>query len=226
MLTGDLRELLTILPVLLLSVVVHEVAHGVAAERAGDPTARMLGRITLNPVPHIDPIGSLLVPLLLVLSHSSIFFAWAKPVPVNPYNFRRPKRDDIVVSLAGPLSNLALALGFCLLLLGTVLVVSTRGGISNWSGSLIQLFRYGIWINLILAFFNLIPIPPLDGSHILGNLLPYEAARRYERLRPYGFILLLGLMWFGALSVLLRPASWLFAALLQGIAALAGLAVG
>ena len=105
-----MEQWLIVVPVLLFSVVVHECAHGIAAERVGDPTARMLGRITLNPVPHIDPVGSILVPVLLLLTNSSIFFAWAKPVPVNPRNFHQPRRDDIVVSIAGPISNILLAL--------------------------------------------------------------------------------------------------------------------
>ena len=210
-----MEQWLVVLPVLLLSVVVHECAHGVAAEWAGDPTARMLGRITLNPVPHIDPVGSILVPVLLIVTHSTFFFAWAKPVPVNPLNFRKMRRDDIIVSVAGPVSNLLLALIFTLGLLVVVLLLPHGGGLDFWQGSYFQLFKYGIWINLILAFFNLIPIPPLDGSHILGNLLPRDAARSYERLRPYGFIILLAAIYFNLLTIFFLPARMVFTSLMK-----------
>jgi Zn-dependent protease len=202
---------------LLFSVVVHEVAHGLSAEYCGDPTARMLGRITLNPLPHLDPIGSILVPLVLVLTNSHFFFAWAKPVPVNPYNFNRPRRDDILVSVAGPLSNLLLAFGFAVVFVFFLWITPVEGGLSGWQANMIALFRYGIWINLILALFNLIPIPPLDGSHILENLLPPEAARRYAGLRPYGFIILIAAIYFNLFSVLLAPAHWLLTLMLKAV---------
>ncbi|HLA39674.1 MAG TPA: site-2 protease family protein [Candidatus Glassbacteria bacterium] len=209
-----MEQWLIVLPVLLFSVVVHECAHAIAAERAGDATARLLGRITLNPVPHIDPVGSILVPALLLLSHSSVFFAWAKPVPVNPYNFRRPRHDDMVVSFAGPLSNMILALGFTAVL---ALVVLTPFGSRPefWQSPYFNVLHYGIWINLVLAFFNLIPIPPLDGSHILANLLPRQAALRYERIRPYGFLILIAAMYFGLLSVFFLPAKFIFTGLMN-----------
>jgi len=212
-----MQQWLIILPVLLFSVVIHECAHALAAERCGDPTARMLGRITLNPLPHIDPVGSILVPVLLLVSNSSFFFAWAKPVPVNPYNFRSPRRDDIIVSFAGPFSNLLLALGFAFLLLVSILFIQADGNISALEHTYIQVFRYGIWINIILAFFNLIPVPPLDGSHILRNLLPPEAARNYDKIQPYGFIILLGMIYFNLLSVFFLPARWLFAGILKTV---------
>ncbi|HUU30066.1 MAG TPA: site-2 protease family protein [archaeon] len=219
-----MQQWLMVIPILLFSVVVHECAHALAAERAGDPTARMLGRITLNPIPHIDPVGSILVPVLLLLTHSSIFFAWAKPVPVNPYNFKNPRRDDIVVSFAGPLSNLILSLVFAALLLIFILIISPGSGLSLPTKSLIELFRYGIWINIILAFFNLIPIPPLDGSHILRNLLPPAAARKYDKIQPYGFIILLALIYFNLLSVFFVPARLLFSGILKMVLALSSLA--
>ena len=203
------------IPVLLFSVVVHEVAHGVSAERCGDATARLMGRITLNPLPHIDPVGSILVPLMLVVSGSNFFIAWAKPVPVNPYNFRRPRRDDIIVSVAGPVSNLLLALVFTALFIVFLWVVPSQGEFSTWQNHLVQMFRYGIWINLILAMFNLIPIPPLDGSHILQNMLPYEAARQYEKIRPYGFLILVAAIWFNLLTVFFLPARWMLNFLLD-----------
>jgi len=180
--------------VLLFSIIVHEVAHGYVALLNGDPTARMLGRITLNPVPHIDPVGTIILPLLLLLTHSGILFGWAKPVPVNPLNFRNFRWGEFAVSAAGPVSNLALAAIFSVLL---------RLGLEN--PGLTQLAYYGVSINIILALFNLIPIPPLDGSHILVLVLPRELARLYSYLQPVGFFLILILFYTGILGAILMP---------------------
>jgi len=201
-----MERLLLVLPILLFSVVVHECAHGLAAERSGDPTARLLGRITLNPLPHIDPIGSILVPLLLVLTPGGFFIAWAKPVPVNPNNFRNPRRDDIIVSVAGPASNFLLSLAFALVLVVVHWIVPFDSLPPKLAQNLVRLFDYGIFINLLLAFFNLIPVPPLDGSHILENLLPPEAAYSYRKIRPYGFIILLLMIYFRLTIVIYLPA--------------------
>lgn len=179
-------EQLLFIVVLIFSVVVHECAHGIAAERAGDPTARSLGRITLNPVPHIDLIGSIVLPAILIITGAPFLFGWAKPVPVNPSYFRNIRLDEIKVSFAGPLSNLILSIGFLLL---SVLVVSLPG--NGVSGTMLSVARMGIIINLVLAFFNLLPIPPLDGSHILENLLPYRYAQYMSKIRPYGFFILI-----------------------------------
>ncbi len=151
--------------VFLFSVIIHEVAHGYVALRNGDPTAKIMGRLTLNPVPHIDPVGSILLPGLLLLSHAGILFGWARPVPVNPLNYRDYRWGEITVSAAGPLSNLALAVIFAFIL---------RLSLGNIG--LATLAYYGVSINIFLALFNLIPIPPLDGSHILAMLLPPEPA--------------------------------------------------
>jgi len=191
--------------VLLFSIVVHEVAHGYVALQNGDPTARLLGRLTLNPIPHIDPIGSILLPLLLLVTSSPILFGWAKPVPVNPLNFRNYRWGEITVSAAGPLSNLALAVIFSYLLL---LAPANLG--------LMKMALYGVHINIILALFNLIPIPPLDGSHILSILLPRDLARAYAYLEPIGFILILVLFYTGILGMFLMPAYRLIASFLLG----------
>ena len=180
--------------VLLFSIIIHEIAHGYVALLNGDPTARMLGRITLNPVPHIDPVGSILLPLLLLLSHSSFLIGWAKPVPVNPLNFRNYRWGEFAVSAAGPVSNLALAAIFSIVL---------RLGLENPGLTLLAI--YGVSINIILALFNLIPIPPLDGSHILALVLPRELARLYSYLQPVGFILILILFYTGILWHILGP---------------------
>jgi Zn-dependent protease len=180
--------------VLLFSVIVHEVAHGYVALLNGDPTARMLGRLTLNPAPHIDMIGSILVPGLLLLSGSSFLIGWAKPVPVNPLNFRNYRWGEFAVSAAGPLSNLVLAAIFSGVL---------RLGVEN--PGLSQLASYGVMINILLALFNLIPIPPLDGSHILALALPRELARLYGHLQPVGMVIIIILMFTGILWKILLP---------------------
>ncbi len=211
------------LPVLLFSIVMHECAHGYVASRCGDDTAKYAGRMTLNPIPHIDPFGSILLPLLLILTHSPFLIAWAKPVPVNPSNFRSPVRDDIMVSLAGPATNLLLALFF------TFLAISGKVGMRSLpeaspllrqlAQALIFLSHYGILINLYLAIFNLIPIPPLDGSHILRGLLPYHAALEFDRIGRYGFVILVLLVMTPALKFIFFPAHVLAWLLMQVISA-------
>ncbi len=200
-------ELLLIVPVLLFSVVVHEVAHAWQALREGDTTARDLGRITLNPIPHLDPVGSLLVPLLLYFLPGDFLFGWAKPVPVNPRNYRNYRAGDIRVSLAGIVSNLCLVVLFALLLAA----LTALQGVPFFSGDIgVNIFTvatYGIFINLILAYFNLIPIPPLDGSHVLYHLLPPAVGARYREMGRYGVTLLfLTVVVFpGAFTALLSP---------------------
>jgi Zn-dependent protease len=191
--------------VLLFSIIIHEVAHGYVALLNGDPTARMLGRITLNPGPHIDPVGTILLPLILLLSHAGILFGWARPVPVNPLNYRNYRWGEITVSAAGPLSNLALAAMFAFLL---------RLGLGN--AGLMKLASYGVSINIFLALFNLVPIPPLDGSHILAILLPRDLARLYAYLEPVGFILILVLFYTGILWAIIMPFYRAIAVLLLG----------
>jgi len=205
------------IPVLLFSVVVHECAHGIAALRAGDPTAYNSGRITLNPISHIDLFGSIILPLLLFITGSSFFIAWAKPVPVNPSLFRDPRRDDIKVSFAGPLSNMLLSVSFMLIgiFIGFLFPSSLQGS-GGFGAALFQLCFYGITINLLLAFFNMIPIFPLDGSHILANLLPPELERSYRRLSQYGFVILLILIMTPLLDLFLLPA-WILQDVLVGI---------
>lgn len=199
----DLGWVLVSLLVLLFSLSLHESAHAWMAERLGDPTGRMLGRVTLNPLPHIDPMGTLLFPVVGLIAGGFIF-GWAKPVPVNTARLRDPRRHHIWVAAAGPLSNIVAAAGF---LVGFRLVQMFSG--PGMSSTLLEplglVCQAGIFLNVILAVFNLIPIPPLDGSWILGGLLPGSASRWMDMIRPYGFLLLLLLLYTGAVGKILLP---------------------
>ncbi len=193
--------LIFVLVILIFSIIIHECAHGVAAEHYGDSTARDMGRITLNNIPHLDPVGSLLLPGIMILmsliGHSSpIIFGWAKPVPINPYNLNDPQKNMIWIGIAGPAANLALALVLSLICRIITIPLSLAA---------IVLF-YGVTINLILAFFNLIPVPPLDGSRILTGLLSEEYAYKLSRLEPFGFILILILIMSGLLNFIFAGA--------------------
>lgn len=188
--------------ILIFSVIVHEVMHGYVALMFGDHTAERAGRLTLNPIPHIDPIGTILLPgiLLLVplLTGTPIGFliGWAKPVPVNPLNFTDLRRGEILVSLAGVFANFALALVFA------VLYHLTGALMPNPLAA--QILEFGVQINLVLAVFNLLPIPPLDGSKVLTALLPYEAARKFESIGfQYGFFILLLLLYLDIISTIM-----------------------
>lgn len=184
--------------ILLFSVIVHEVMHGVVAKKFGDRTAERAGRLTLNPIPHIDPIGTVALPLLLVISGSPILFGWAKPVPVNPLNFSSLRRGELFVSAAGILANFSLAI------LAALTFHLLNALPQTFPGILGPLLRFTVLINLILAIFNLFPIPPLDGSKLLMSQLPHKLAREYQRLEQYGFLILLILLFvpFGGSSVL------------------------
>lgn len=199
-----------------LAISVHESAHGLAAERLGDPTARWLGRITLNPIAHVDPFGTVLFPLMLAAIGAPVL-GWAKPVPFVSRNLRDQRWGPALVALAGPGSNLLAAAVVAAVLLGLKFVVpdfrplllaSVNQGASAGGGILLPLLALLYWlaaINLVLAVFNLVPVPPLDGSHVLGAALPPRAAWRYEQLRPLGMLILFGLMWAGLFGHLLRP---------------------
>lgn len=185
-------NLIVFVLILLFSAVIHEVSHGQMAFILGDKTAKVMGRITLNPLAHLDPIGSVLLPALLILSNSGFFFAWAKPVPVNPYNLKNPKRDSALVALAGPASNIIIATSLAIILR----ILIKLGLISATDGFSFIMFK-AILINLMLAIFNLVPIPPLDGSKILFGILPRSFANFEMFLNQYGIIILfLFIFWF------------------------------
>jgi Zn-dependent protease len=190
---------LYLLPILLFSIVVHEVAHGWMALKLGDSTARDSGRLTLNPIPHIDPIGSIVIPLLSYLSAGSVFIAWAKPVPINPINFKNFRRDDILVSIVGPFSNLLVAFCCAVLFVLSEYLFGPLKLIENtfqreMAAFIIHMFAAGITLNIFLAVFNLIPVPPLDGSHVLSAFLPAEISERYRQIGFFGILLVIVLM--------------------------------
>jgi Zn-dependent protease len=205
-------ELLLILPILFFSVVIHECAHGLAALRLGDPTAKRLGRITLNPIPHIDPFGTILLPAILWFSGSPLIFAAAKPVPIVPQYFKNPMRDQALATAAGPGSNIVLAI--CFLIVAKILI--SAGFASHAIGmNLLKFVMVGIQLNLILANFNLIPIPPLDGSWILLYFLPEGVGRQYARIGNFGFLILIGVMYLGILSYFFIPYRYALKLILQ-----------
>lgn len=183
--------LLIIVVILIFSAIIHEVSHGYAALYLGDHTARLAGRLTLNPLPHIDPLGTIIIPAILVLSGAGFVFGWAKPVPYNPYNLRNQRWGEAIVAGAGPAVNILIALIFGLLIrFGDVIGIMSPGFVDI--ASLI------VFINILLAIFNLIPMPPLDGSKVLRSLLPYHMAMRYEAfgelMSRYGLIATFGFL--------------------------------
>ena len=215
---------------MVIAITFHEVAHGFTALKLGDPTARDLGRLSLNPLRHVDPIGTVLLPGMLALTGAPVF-GWAKPVPVNKWRLRNPRFGMMAVAAAGPLTNLVLA-GIGAIVLG-VMARAVTGPVTG-GGGLEILFtgvQFFILVNIFLALFNLLPIPPFDGSHILEGVLPRRAAELYNRLRPFGFVLVFGLLLilpivFPQAKVIQRligpPAQWLATHYMMLAGAIAG----
>ena len=203
----------------MLGIILHEVAHGWAAARLGDPTARSMGRLTLNPLPHIDPVG--LLCFVLTSLSGAFVFGWAKPVPVDPRYFRNPVKGMMAVALAGPLTNFLLAVAFALLLT-LVLHVVPMAFLESWGGTeyLLKSLQVGVLINLSLGWLNLLPIPPLDGSKVVAYFLPRDWAWRYLRVERWGFVILIVLIVAGVLNSILVPLIWGSA---EGLLALFGL---
>ncbi len=190
-----------------LAITLHEVAHGYAARQLGDRTAEMLGRLTLNPLKHVDPVGTVIVPLALLLA-SKLFigqplvFGWAKPVPIGVRNFRNPRRDMSLVAAAGPAVNMVMALGWAVI----HLLATKMGSDLAWlSGPLRAMAALGVFINIVLAVLNMIPLPPLDGGRVASGLMSPGTAMKFDRIEPYGLLILIALMVTGLLQMILLP---------------------
>lgn len=203
-----------VLPVLL-AITVHEVAHGWVANRLGDSTARMMGRLTLNPIKHIDPVGTLLVPAITLFA-SGFVFGWARPVPVTWRNLKQPKRDMAFVAAAGPASNLLMALVWALVMRIGVHYHAAFGGFAQ---PLILMGVAGIFVNTLLLLVNLVPVPPLDGGRLLTGMLPSRLAARFGRIEPFGIFIVLGLLFTGLLWTVINP---FLSVSLTSLAAVAG----
>jgi Zn-dependent protease len=205
----SLLELVAIwlLPVVF-GITVHEVAHGWMALRLGDRTAQMLGRLTLNPIRHVDPVGTILVPVVLLMLGGFVF-GWAKPVPVTWENLRRPQRDMALVALAGPLANVLMAVIWLLVLLVGI-SLQTSGYMQGIARGLAYMATAGILINTVLLVLNLLPVPPLDGSRVLAALLPRRLRAGYGRIEPFGLLILVALIATGLLGPVMRPLMWGF----------------
>jgi Zn-dependent protease len=186
---------------LLFSLSVHEAAHAIMANRCGDPTGRLMGRATLNPIPHIDPIGTLILPLVMIFSGVNLLFGWAKPVPFNPRNLRNIRRDPALIGLAGPFSNLMLALTAAAVLKVAVVALGVHDQETLLYGNPVTAIIFSlVAINLVLMAFNMIPVPPLDGHHLLGSILPFRAQEMLERIGPFGILIAIFLF-----NPILRP---------------------
>jgi Zn-dependent protease len=218
---STLTNILLTVPVLLFALVAHEWAHAYAALKQGDPTAYELGRLTFNPIKHIDPFMTIILPIVMLIgSHGQIALGGAKPCPVNPRNFRNYKRGDIIVSLAGVTMNLLLAiLSAALFLICGVIGHALPDGAASVFGVLQKMLQISVLYNSLLLFFNLIPIPPLDGSHVLAHFLPPAIALQYTRISRYGLLILVGLLYFGGgiLNVLLSPVALMVQTLMRPV---------
>ena len=199
-------EVLTYVPVLLFSFVAHEFAHAWVAYQQGDPTAYQLGRVTLNPIPHIDLFGTIIIPAMLIATGSGFLIGWAKPVPVVSRNFRNYRRGDLLVSVAGITANFLIAVACTLLMIGLVHLVRAVPSFGVWAGTVQDMLEIGISLNFVLVVFNLLPVPPLDGSRLIYHVLPERIALWYRSIERWGFLVFVVLLITGAISVVLWPA--------------------
>ncbi len=200
----------------MLGITVHEVAHGWVADKLGDATAKMMGRLTLNPLKHVDPVGTILIPGLLLLMPTGFIFGYAKPVPINWKNLHQPKRDMAIVASAGPLANLLMALAWGLL-------VRVSPLLGDAGVALVYMGVAGIFINTVLMVLNLLPLPPLDGGRVMTGLLPGPLAYKFSRIEPFGFMILIALLLSGVLGKILLP---VISLVMGGLAMLTGLPGG
>lgn len=214
-----IRQIIISVFPILIAITFHELSHGFAANKLGDPTAKMMGRLTLNPIAHIDPFGTILMPLMLIVfTHGQFVFGYAKPVPINPMNFKNPKKDMAISAAAGPAMNIALAIGSKLVLrfiLDPLSVVLPEPVVSTILAPLIMIFQSSVVVNIVLAVFNMIPIPPLDGGRVLTGFLPYKQAASFSRIEPYGFIIVILLIVTGIANYFVVPLISLFLSILQ-----------
>jgi Zn-dependent protease len=212
-----IRQLVVSALPILIAITFHEVSHGYVAYRLGDPTAKLMGRLTLNPIAHIDLIGTIILPAILLITGAPVF-GYAKPVPINPANFRDPKKDMAISAAAGPITNVCLAVLSLLILKFLIIPAGSLlpGNLSHaFLTPLTMMFTQSIIINVVLAAFNLLPIPPLDGGRVLVGLLPHRQAVAYSRIEPYGFFIVVILLMTGIASFFVSPLINLFLALLS-----------
>ena len=200
----DIAQILIAFAVLLLSLTVHEAAHAFTADRLGDPTARLLGRVSLNPAVHVDPIGTILFPLIALATRLPVI-GWAKPVPVNGRNLRHFRRDFMLIAAAGPASNLVIAIAAATVLAALPISPHTLGDSVNVSVPAATILSQLVRLNVLLAVFNMIPIPPLDGGNVLAGILPRPAAALFNQIRPYGFLLLYALILTHGFEMIVLP---------------------
>ncbi len=196
---------------LLYAIVIHEWAHGYAAYKMGDNTAYYMGRLTLNPLKHIDPIGTVILPAVMLLTGSPVLFGWAKPVPINPHNFDDIKKSTMYVSLAGPAANLVSAFAFA----GLFHLIIPYMNEFSFATPILYFLIFGAIINIVLFAFNLIPIPPLDGSHVVSMFLSPKQAYQYNKIAPYGFFIIMGMVIIGITDIYLRLIMHLFVILVR-----------
>ena len=216
----NLSEAILSIPALMIAVILHEFAHGWVAEKMGDPTARLAGRLTLNPLPHIDPVGTILLPAMFIVLGSPVIFGWAKPVPINPMNFRDLRRGTFFVSIAGVTMNILLAVFFGLAFRIALEIGEASGPFVKEAiiGPLLLFFQKSVLINLILAIFNMIPIPPLDGSRAVMSFLSFRYWEIFYRYEMYGFLVIALLLFTGILQgIIIRPLFFLYKLILGGI---------